>query len=33
MDLIKELKQAGFHFNDNNPEVKCKAFEDNNGAL
>jgi Reverse transcriptase (RNA-dependent DNA polymerase) len=33
MDLIKELKQAGSHFNENNPEVKCKAFEDNNGAL
>jgi hypothetical protein len=25
MDLIKELKTAGFHLNDNDPEGKCKA--------
>jgi hypothetical protein len=33
MDLIKELKLVGFQFNDINADVKCKAFEDNNGAL
>lgn len=33
MDLINELHEAGFKLNDKIPEVHCKAFEDNNGAL
>jgi hypothetical protein len=30
--LIRELKQNKFNFNNDNPDVKCKAFEDNDGA-
>ena len=33
IDLIEELHQNGFVFNNDIPIVKCKAFEDNNGAL
>jgi hypothetical protein len=33
MELIKELKLEGFGINDKLPEVHCKAFEDNSGAL
>jgi hypothetical protein len=33
IDLIKELQKAGFGFDELPPKVKCKAFEDNNGAL
>lgn len=33
MELIKELRDEGFTINDNLPEVNCKAFEDNSGAL
>jgi hypothetical protein len=27
------MQSAGFHFNDTNAIVKCKAFEDNYGVL
>jgi hypothetical protein len=30
--LIRELKRHNFNFNDDDPDVKCKAFEDNDGA-
>jgi hypothetical protein len=33
INLIKELKMAGFQFNEIHPEVMCKAFEDNNWAM
>jgi hypothetical protein len=33
IDLIGELRQAGFGFDELPPKVKCKAFKDNNGAL
>ena len=33
MELLKELKEAGFPVGSNVPEVKCKVFEDNSGAL
>jgi hypothetical protein len=33
IDFINELVDAGFIFNTNQPKVKCKAFEDNEGAL
>ena len=33
MNLIKELKELGFHNQYTAPIVKCKAFEDNTGAL
>lgn len=33
MELITELHTAGFGLNNNTPNVHCKAFEDNNGAL
>ena len=33
IELTKELKAAGFNFIDSPPIIKCKAFEDNNGAL
>jgi ferredoxin-like protein FixX len=32
ISLIRELKQNKFNFNDDNPDVKCKAFKDNDGA-
>jgi uncharacterized protein YeaO (DUF488 family) len=31
IDMIKE--SVGFKLNSNTTEVKCKAFEDNNGSL
>jgi hypothetical protein len=33
IDLINEMKSAGFSLSDTNATVKYKAFEDNNGAL
>jgi hypothetical protein len=33
MRLVKELSNAGFHMTTSTPVVKCKAFEDNVGAL
>jgi Reverse transcriptase (RNA-dependent DNA polymerase)/GAG-pre-integrase domain len=33
MELTKELTKAGFLFNPVVPQVICKAFEDNSGAL
>jgi hypothetical protein len=33
MNLIKELKEKGFHDESIQPKVHCKAFEDNTGAL
>lgn len=33
IELIEELHQNGFQFNNDTPKVICKAFEDNNGAL
>jgi hypothetical protein len=33
MDLIEELKDSGFEFSELPSRIKCKAFEDNNGAL
>ena len=33
MNLLKELHKQGFHGKYNLPKVKCKAFEDNTGAL
>ena len=34
MNLVKELKELGFNKNQYTaPVVKCKAFEDNTGAL
>ena len=33
MELIKELKEAGFEIFSQTPRVFCKAFEDNCGAL
>jgi pyridoxine/pyridoxamine 5'-phosphate oxidase len=33
IDLLKEMDEAGFKLNTNTTQIKCKAFEDNNGAL
>jgi hypothetical protein len=33
IDLIRELRSAGFDFSDMPSIINCKAFEDNNGAL
>ena len=33
MDLLKELKAAGFPIRSSNASVRCKVFEDNSGAL
>jgi hypothetical protein len=33
MELVTELKTAGFDVPGANPQVHCTAFEDNNGAL
>jgi hypothetical protein len=33
MNLVKELKKAGFSFPVGNPKLHCKVFEDNSGAL
>jgi hypothetical protein len=33
MELAKELAKAGFNMGTKTPEVHCKAFEDNSGAL
>jgi hypothetical protein len=33
MELAKELAKAGFNMGTKNPEVHCKEFEDNSGAL
>ena len=32
-NMITELKENGFHFNDSTPAVHCKAFQDNTGAI
>ena len=31
--MIKELAEQGFHFNTTTPTVRCKAFQDNTGAI
>jgi hypothetical protein len=33
MELVKELAKAGFKLGTKTPQVHCKAFEDNSGAL
>jgi hypothetical protein len=33
IDLIRDMRSAGFDFSDLLPFIHCKAFEDNNGAL
>jgi hypothetical protein len=33
MKLVKELARAGFKLGTKTPQVHCKAFEDNSGAL
>jgi hypothetical protein len=33
MELLKEMKQLGFPVQSTTPEVHCKVFEDNSGAL
>jgi hypothetical protein len=33
IDFIKKLTHSGFEFNVKHPTIKCKAFEDNEGAL
>jgi hypothetical protein len=33
MRLIRELSNAGFNMPHSTPEVHCKVFEDNSGAL
>jgi hypothetical protein len=33
IDLITEMRVAGFEFDNIPPIIHCKAFEDNNGAL
>ena len=33
MELLKELKAAGFQIRNHIPEVHCKVFEDNSGAI
>jgi hypothetical protein len=33
MKFLQELVDAGFKFHVNDPTIKCKAFEDNEGAL
>jgi hypothetical protein len=33
IDFVQELVDAKFKFNNVNPLIRCKAFEDNEGAL
>jgi hypothetical protein len=33
IDYLCELRNNGFMFNNNRNEIKCKAFEDNEGAI
>ena len=33
MKLLNEMKQHGFNIGSTTPEVRCKVFEDNSGAL
>jgi hypothetical protein len=33
MELVKYLSKAGFNLGTTKPQVHCKAFEDNSGAL
>jgi hypothetical protein len=33
MNLIDELRKAGFDYSPSKPKIYCKAFEDNSGAL
>jgi Reverse transcriptase (RNA-dependent DNA polymerase)/GAG-pre-integrase domain len=33
MRLVEELSEAGFHVHTGTPEVRCKVFEDNVGAM
>ena len=33
MELLKEMKRLGFNVNMTSPQVHCKVFEDNSGAL
>ncbi|GFH52929.1 hypothetical protein CTEN210_09405 [Chaetoceros tenuissimus] len=33
MNLLKEMKEQGFPIESTTPQVKCKVFEDNSGAL
>jgi hypothetical protein len=33
IDYLCELRENGFKFNNDKNEIKCKAFEDNEGAL
>jgi hypothetical protein len=33
VDFLQELVDAGFKFNTDKPTIRCKAFEDNEGAL
>ena len=33
MELLKELKAAGFPVSSSTPQVHCKVFEDNTGAM
>jgi hypothetical protein len=33
MELVKEMKALGYNVGSTKPEVKCKLFEDNSGAI
>ena len=33
MELLKELKKAGFPVTSHQAQVHCKVFEDNSGAV
>ena len=33
MELLKELKEAGFNIGETTPTISCKIFEDNSGAI
>ena len=33
MELLQELKEAGFNIDSTPPTIRCKVFEDNSGAM
>ena len=33
MNLLRELKERGFVFNSDIPQIKCKVFEDNKSCI
>jgi len=33
MNILNEIKSLGFHINCASPQVTCRVFEDNSGAL